>query len=293
MSDYLVRAMAFDGQVRAYAVQSTETVEEARRRQDTWVTTSAALGRTLTISSMMGAMLKGDDKLTIKIEGDGPAGAIIADAASNGEVRGYIKNPHVDFESNEQGKLDVARAVGTAGTLSVVKDLGMRDHFTGQVPLVSGEISEDFTYYFANSEQVPSAVGAGVIVDTDYTIGAAGGFIIQMMPGADEETTTEIEKRLTNMQGISGLVRDGKTPEQILHTVLGEENVQVLDTMPIKFQCHCSRERVETAIASLGDEEIQRMIEEDQGAEAKCHFCNEDYQFDVEQLQELQSGETK
>lgn len=293
MSDYLVRAMAFDGQVRAYAVQSTETVEEARRRQDTWVTTSAALGRTLTISSMMGAMLKGDDKLTIKIEGDGPAGAIIADATSNGEVRGYIKNPHVDFESNEQGKLDVARAVGTAGTLSVVKDLGMRDHFTGQVPLVSGEISEDFTYYFANSEQVPSAVGAGVIVDTDYTIGAAGGFIIQMMPGADEETTTEIEKRLTNMQGISGLVRDGKTPEQILHTVLGEENVQVLDTMPVQFQCHCSRERVETAIASLGDEEIQRMIEEDQGAEAKCHFCNEDYQFDVEQLQELQSGETK
>ncbi|MBA2177014.1 Hsp33 family molecular chaperone HslO [Halobacillus locisalis] len=293
MSDYLVRAMAFDGQVRAYAVQSTETVEEARRRQDTWVTTSAALGRTLTISSMMGAMLKGDDKLTIKIEGDGPAGAIIADATSNGEVRGYIKNPHVDFESNEQGKLDVARAVGTAGTLSVVKDLGMRDHFTGQVPLVSGEISEDFTYYFANSEQVPSAVGAGVIVDTDYTIGAAGGFIIQMMPGADEETTSEIEKRLTNMQGISGLVRDGKTPEQILHTVLGEENVRVLDTMPVQFQCHCSRERVETAIASLGDEEIQRMIEEDQGAEAKCHFCNEDYQFDVEQLQELQSGETK
>ncbi|MGI8317308.1 Hsp33 family molecular chaperone HslO [Halobacillus mangrovi] len=290
MADYLVRAMAFDGQVRAYAVQSTDTVEEARRRQDTWATTSAALGRTLTISAMMGAMLKGDDKITLKVEGDGPAGAIIADANSRGEVRGYVKNPHVDFDLNDQGKLDVARAVGTSGTLSVVKDLGMKDHFTGQVPLISGEISEDFTYYFANSEQVPSAVGAGVLVDTDYSILASGGFIVQMMPGADEETTSQIEKRLTEMPAISSLVRDGKTPEEILHTVLGKENVQILDSMPVQFKCHCSRERVEVAISSLGDDEIQRMIDEDQGAEAKCHFCNEDYQFDVEQLKELQSN---
>lgn len=289
MADYLVRAIAFDGQVRAYAVKSTETVEEARRRQDTWATTSAALGRTLTISSMMGAMLKGEDKITVKVEGDGPAGAIIADADSKGHVRGYIKNPHVDFDLNDQGKLDVARAVGTAGTLSVVKDLGMKDYFTGQVPLISGEISEDFTYYFANSEQVPSAIGAGVLVDTDYSILASGGFIVQMLPGADDETTTQIEKKLSEMPAISSLVRDGKTPEEILHTVLGEENVQVLDTMPVKFQCHCSRERVETAISSLGDEEIQRMIEEDEGAEAKCHFCNEDYQFDADDLKELQS----
>ncbi|RWZ51276.1 Hsp33 family molecular chaperone HslO [Halobacillus fulvus] len=293
MSDYLVRAIAFDGQVRAYAVQSTQTVEEARRRQDTWATTSAALGRTLTISSMMGAMLKGDEKMTIKVEGDGPAGAIIADANAKGEVRGYIKNPHVDFELNDQGKLDVSRAVGTSGTLSIVKDLGMRDHFTGQVPLISGEISEDFTYYFANSEQVPSAVGAGVLVDTDYSILASGGFIIQMMPGADDETTSEIEKRLSEMPAISSLVRDGKSPEEILHVVLGEENVKVLDTLPVEFKCHCSRERVETAIASLGDEEIQRMIDEDQGAEAKCHFCNEDYQFNVDDLEELQSNDAK
>ncbi len=291
MSDYLVRATAFNGQVRAYAVQSTATVEEARRRQDTWATTSAALGRTLTIGSMMGAMLKGEDKLTIKVEGDGPAGAIIADVTSHGEVRGYIKNPHVDFDLNEKGKLDVARAVGTSGTVSVVKDLGMRDHFTGQVPIVSGEISEDLTYYFANSEQVPSAVGAGVLVDTDYSILAAGGFIIQMMPGAEEEATATIEQRLSQMQPISSMVRDGMTPEQILSTLLGEENVKVLDTMPVQFKCHCSRERVETAIASLGDEEIQRMIDEDEGAEAKCHFCNQDYQFDVKDLKELQSNE--
>ncbi|MCA1013010.1 Hsp33 family molecular chaperone HslO [Halobacillus halophilus] len=293
MSDYLVRALAFDGQVRAYAVQSTDTVEEARRRQDTWATTSAALGRTLTISSMMGAMLKGEDKITVKVEGDGPAGAIIADTNARGEVRGYIINPHVDFDLNQNGKLDVARAVGTNGTLSVVKDLGMKDHFTGQVPLVSGEISEDFTYYFANSEQVPSAVGAGVLVDTDYSILASGGFVIQMMPGADDATTSEIEKRLSEMPAISSLVQEGKSPEEILQTVLGEDKLQILDTMPVQFKCHCSRERVEVAIASLGDEEIQRMIEEDQGAEAKCHFCNEDYQFDVDQLKDLQSQEAE
>ncbi|UOQ91374.1 Hsp33 family molecular chaperone HslO [Halobacillus shinanisalinarum] len=293
MSDYLIRAMGFDGQVRAYAIQSTETVEEARRRQDSWATASAALGRTLTISAMMGVMLKGEDKLTIKVEGDGPIGAIIADANSRGEVRGYLKNPHVDFDLNSKGKLDVARAVGTSGTLSVVKDLGMRDHFTGQVPIVSGEIGEDFTYYFANSEQVPSAVGAGVLVNTDHSILASGGFIIQMMPGAEEKTTTAIEERLSQMAPISTMIREGKSPEQILHALLGEENVQLLDTLPVSFSCHCSRERVEMAISSLGDEEIERMIEEDQGAEAKCHFCNEAYHFDENDLKELQSGSSQ
>ncbi|MFC7322295.1 Hsp33 family molecular chaperone HslO [Halobacillus campisalis] len=290
MSDYLVRAIGYEGQVRAYAIQSTETVEEARRRQDSWATASAALGRTLTISTMMGAMLKGEDKLTVKVEGDGPIGAIIADANSKGQVRGYLKNPHVDFDLNDQGKLDVAQAVGTSGTLSIVKDLGMRDHFTGQVPIVSGEISEDFTYYFANSEQVPSAVGAGVLVNTDHTILAAGGFIIQMMPGADDETTSAIEKRLTEIPPISTMVRDGKSPEEILEALVGKDQLKILDTMPVEFNCHCSRERVEMAISSLGDEEIQRMIEEDQGAEAKCHFCNEAYNFDEKDLKELQSS---
>ncbi|MCP3032139.1 Hsp33 family molecular chaperone HslO [Halobacillus sp. A1] len=290
MSDYLVRAIGYEGQVRAYAIQSTETVEEARRRQDSWATASAALGRTLTISTMMGAMLKGEDKLTVKVEGDGPIGAIIADANPKGQVRGYLKNPHVDFDLNDKGKLDVAQAVGTSGTLSIVKDLGMRDHFTGQVPIVSGEISEDFTYYFANSEQVPSAVGAGVLVNTDHTILAAGGFIIQMMPGADDETTSAIEKRLTEIPPISTMVRDGKSPEEILEALVGKDQLKILDTMPVEFNCHCSRERVEMAISSLGDEEIQRMIEEDQGAEAKCHFCNEAYNFDEKDLKELQSS---
>ncbi|MBM7555147.1 Hsp33 family molecular chaperone HslO [Thalassobacillus pellis] len=290
MEDYLVRATAYDGMVRAYAIQSTNTVEEARRRQDTWATASAALGRSLTISAMMGAMLKGEDKLTVKLEGNGPIGAVIVDANARGEVRGYVKNPHVDFDLNSQGKLDVARAVGTEGTLSIVKDLGMRDHFTGQVPIVSGEVSEDFTYYFANSEQVPSAVGAGVLVNPDHTILAAGGFIIQMMPGATDETISLIEKKLTEMPPISSLVREGNTPEEILSRLLGESELNILDRMPVQFRCRCSRERVEVALSSLGDEELQTMIEEDKGAEAKCHFCNEAYQFDENDLQELKSG---
>ncbi|MFG6121030.1 Hsp33 family molecular chaperone HslO [Thalassobacillus sp. B23F22_16] len=290
MTDYLVRATAFEGKVRAYAIQSTKTVEEARRRQDTWATTSAALGRTLTISAMMGTMLKGDDKLTIKLEGSGPIGAVIVDADAHGNVRGYVKNPHVDFDLNNQGKLDVARAVGTEGTLSVVKDLGLKDHFTGQVPIVSGEVSEDFTYYFANSEQVPSAVGAGVLVNTDHSILAAGGFIIQMMPGADDETINTIEKRLSEIPPISSMVREGNTPEEILNRLLGEDNVHILDRVPVQFKCQCSRERVEIALASLDDEELQTMIEEDHGAEATCHFCNEAYHFDVKNLKELQSS---
>ncbi|MFG6117384.1 Hsp33 family molecular chaperone HslO [Halobacillus sp. MO56] len=290
MADYLIRATAYEGKVRAYAIQSTETVEEARRRQDTWATTSAALGRTLTISAMMGTMLKGEDKLTIKLEGNGPIGAVIVDADAHGNVRGYVKNPHVDFDLNEKGKLDVARAVGTEGTLSVVKDLGMKDHFTGQVPIVSGEVSEDFTYYFANSEQVPSAVGAGVLVNTDHSILAAGGFIIQMMPGADDETISTIEKRLTEIPPISSLIREGNTPEEILNRLLGEETLHILDRVPVQFKCRCSRERVEVALSSLDDAELQTMIEEDHGAEAKCHFCNEAYHFNVKDLKEMQSG---
>ncbi|UFU01492.1 Hsp33 family molecular chaperone HslO (plasmid) [Radiobacillus kanasensis] len=286
MNDYLIKATAFDGAIRAYAIKSTDTVEEARRRHDTWATASAALGRTLTITIMLGAMLKGNDKLTVKLEGNGPVGPIIADANAKGEVRGYITNPHVDFELNDKGKLDVARAVGQ-GSLSVVKDLGLKQNFTGQVPIVSGEVSEDFTYYLANSEQVPSAVGAGVLVNPDHTILAAGGFIIQVMPGADDQVISHIEESISNIPPISSLLRDGNTPEQILEKLLGEGNVKILEELPVQFQCHCSKERLEQAIKSLGNEEIDKMIEEDNGAEATCHFCNEAYQFSVEDLEQL------
>ncbi|MUK88052.1 Hsp33 family molecular chaperone HslO [Ornithinibacillus sp. L9] len=287
MNDYLIKATSYKGMVRAYAVRSTSTVEEARRRQDSWATTTAALGRTITITVMMGAMLKGNDSLTTKVEGGGPIGAIVADANAKGEVRGYVTNPHVDFDLNEKGKLDVARAVGTTGNLSVVKDLGLKDYFTGQVPIVSGEISEDFTYYFANSEQVPSAVGAGVLVNPDHSVLASGGFIVQVMPGADDDVISRLEERINSFPPISSLVKEGKTPEEILERLFGEEEMTIHEKMPIEFRCKCSKERLEQAIKGLGNEEIQKMINEDHGAEASCHFCNEKYYFTEDELEAL------
>lgn len=287
MKDYLIKATAHNGMVRAYASTTTETIEEARRRHDTWATASAALGRTITISAMMGAMLKGENSLTVKVEGRGPIGAILADANANGEVRGYVSNPHVDFELNDKGKLDVARAVGTDGNISVIKDLGLKDYFTGEVPIISGEISEDFTYYFANSEQVPSAVGAGVLINPDHSVLAAGGFIIQVMPGAEEEVISQLEEEIQSLPAISALIQQGNTPEQILERLFGRENVKVHETMPIEFRCKCSKERVEQAIIGLGKEEIEQMIEEDHGAEANCHFCNETYEFTETDLEKL------
>ncbi|SFA51308.1 molecular chaperone Hsp33 [Anoxybacillus pushchinoensis] len=288
MTDYLVKALAYDGQVRAYAVRTTETVREAQRRHQTWPTASAALGRAMTAGVMMGAMLKGDSQITIKIEGGGPIGHILVDSNAKGQVRGYVSNPHVHFELNANGKLDVARAVGTNGTLTVVKDLGLRDYFTGQVPLVSGELGEDFTYYFVSSEQTPSSVGVGVLVNRDYTILAAGGFILQLMPGAEEKTIANIEKSLAAIPPISKMIESGLTPEQILYELLGgEQHVNILEKMPVSFVCRCSRERVADAIISLGVEEIQQMIDEEGKAEASCHFCNETYTFSVEDLEEL------
>jgi molecular chaperone Hsp33 len=287
MSDYLIKATTFNGMVRAYAIRSTETVEEARRRQDTWPTASAAMGRTITIATMMGAMLKGNDSIMVKVEGGGPIGAIVADANARGEVRGYVTNPHVDFDLNDKGKLDVRRAVGTTGSLSVVKDLGLRDFFTGQVPIVSGEVSEDFTYYFATSEQVPSAVGAGVLVNPDDTILASGGFIVQVMPGADDAVIDKLEKRIQNFPPISSLVREGKTPEEILEHLFAGESLKIHETLPVQFKCKCSKERLGNAIIGLGKDEIEKMIEEDHGAEATCHFCNEKYHFSEDDLRAL------
>lgn len=284
MENYLVKATGFNGMVRAYASTTTDVIEEARRRHDSWATATAALGRTMTISAMMGAMMKGDDTITVKVEGDGPLGAIIVDANTKGDIRGYVQQPETDFPTNEFGKIDVSRAVGTNGTLSIVKDVGMKDYFTGQVELVSGEISEDFTYYFAHSEQVPSAVGAGVLVNPDHSVLAAGGFIVQMMPGATEEVVEMVENNISQMPAISESIEQGKTPEQLLELLFGEESYKVLEKLPIQYTCTCSKERFEQAITGLGTEEIQAMIEEDKGAEAQCHFCNEIYTFTEEEL---------
>ncbi|MED4404147.1 Hsp33 family molecular chaperone HslO [Metabacillus fastidiosus] len=285
--DYLVKALAFDGQVRAYATRTTETISEAQRRHQTWPTASAALGRAMTAGLMLGSMIKDEAKLTIKIEGGGPIGAILVDSNGKGEVRGYVTNPQVHFDLNAKGKLDVARAVGTNGFLTVVKDLGLKENFSGQVPIVSGELGEDFTYYLVTSEQVPSSVGVGVLVNPDNTILASGGFIIQLMPGAEEETILEIENRLNTIEPVSKLIQKGLTPEEILQEVLGEENVKILEKQEVRFHCPCSRERIESAIISLGEQEIQAMIEEDGKAEAQCHFCNELYHFNLEELEQI------
>lgn len=293
MGDYLVRGLGFNGSVRAFAVDTTQTVAEAQRRHMTWPTASAALGRAMTGGVMLGAMLKGDNKITIKIDGGGPLGALLVDSDARGGVRGYVTNPQTHFELNEKGKLDVRRAVGTEGMLSVVKDLGMRENFTGQTPIVSGEIAEDFTYYFAVSEQVPSSVGLGVLVDTDNSVIAAGGFIIQLMPNTDDETITKIEQRLSNIEPVSTMIQRGLSPEEILEQVLGKDNIQILEKMPVSFDCNCSKERFAKGILGLGQAEIREMIEEDKMAEAQCHFCLETYRYSEEELEafidELQS----
>lgn len=290
MSDYLVRAVAFEGKVRAFAVRTTDTVGEAQRRHGMWPVVSAALGRSMTAGVMMGAMLKGEEKITIKIEGDGPIGPMVIDSNAKGEVRGFVTNPHVHFDLNEQGKLDVRAGVGTQGALTVVKDLGLRDMFSGQTEIVSGEIAEDFTYYFAMSEQVPSSVGLGVLVNPDNTILAAGGFIIQLMPGCDDEVIDRIEQQLSSIEPVSKMIEKGLTPEEILQTVLGENNVTILNEMPVTFTCQCSKERFGDAIAGLGKNEIQAMIDEDGGAEAQCHFCLETYDFTKAELEDIMHG---
>ncbi|MET1176492.1 Hsp33 family molecular chaperone HslO [Peribacillus simplex] len=292
MKDYLIKALGYEGQVRAYAVSTTDTVGEAQRRHYTWPTASAALGRAMTAGVMMGGMLKGEEKLTIKIEGGGPIGSILVDSNAKGEVRGYVTHPQTHFDLNEQGKLDVRKAVGTDGLLTVVKDIGLRDYFSGQVPLVSGELGEDFTYYFVTSEQVPSSVGVGVLVNPDNSILAAGGFIIQLMPGTSEDTISKIENRLSTITPVSKMIQSGMTPEEILTEILGEGNVNILEKMDVQFSCQCSRERIANALISLGQAEIRDIIDTEGQAEAHCHFCNQTYQFSKEDLEELEA-ETK
>ncbi|MGX6962797.1 Hsp33 family molecular chaperone HslO [Vagococcus xieshaowenii] len=287
MEDYLIKALAFDGQIRAFAVNATETVSEAQRRHDTWHSSSAALGRSLVAGLLLGSQLKGEDKLTVKIEGNGPGGLIMVDANGKGEVKGYITNPHVALPLNEKGKIDVRGVVGTEGTLTVIKDLGMKEPFSGQVPLISGELGEDFTYYLANSEQVPSAVGLSVLVAPDESIIASGGFMIQVMPGATEETLSEIERRLSEIPFVSRLIEQGEQPEEILNRLLGEENVHVLDKMDVGFKCQCSKDRFGAMLMTLGVKELQEVIEEDHGAETVCHFCNNKYHFSEDDLNEL------
>lgn len=281
--DRLIRGTALNGKVRAFVVRTTELVDELRRRHDTYPTATAALGRTVTAAAMMGAMLKGQEKLNIMVKGDGPLGQIVAESNALGEVVGYVHNPHVHLPSNSLGKLDVAGAVGTDGYLDVIKDLGMKEPYRGSVPLVSGELGDDFTYYFAVSEQTPAAVGLGVLVGTDNSVIVAGGFIIQLLPGLTDAEITEIEHTIGTMPSVTTLLDQGLEPEEML-TFLFPDAI-VMDHLDISFVCQCSRERVEQTLVSLGRQELERLIAEDEQAEVVCHFCNEAYVFNKAEMQ--------
>ena len=287
MSDYIVRAIAGNDQIRAFAATTKELVEHAKNIHNTSPVATAALGRLLTAGSMMGNMMKGDkDLLTLQIKCNGPIEGLTVTADSKGNVKGYVFNPDVMLPPSPEGKLDVGRALDL-GVLSVIKDMGLKEPYTGQTHLVSGEIAEDLTYYFANSEQVPSSVGLGVLMNKDNTVKQAGGFIIQLMPFADEEMIDKLEKKIGEITSITSLLDENKTPEMILEYILGEFGLKILDKTPAQFECNCSKERVEKAIVSIGKKEIQQMIDDGKPIEVNCHFCNTHYNFSVEELKDI------
>jgi molecular chaperone Hsp33 len=286
--EYMIRATAADGQIRAFALTGREMVETARLAHNTAPVVTAALGRSLVAAAMMGSMMKGDeDLLTIHIQGTGPMRGLNVTADSHGHVKGYPFEPQVDIPANAQGKLDVGGAIG-AGNLVVIKDLGLKDPYVGQTVLQTGEIAEDLTYYFATSEQVPSSVGLGVLVDTDCTVRQAGGFIIQLMPDVTDEVIDKLEKRISEVKSVTEMLEEGHTPEDILKELLGDLELEILDTMPVAFQCDCTQEKVLGAIASIDPKDLQSIIDDGEPIEVRCQFCNKNYKFDVEKLKEIQ-----
>ena len=287
MSDYIIRATAAEGQIRAFAATTRELTEYARQAHNTSPVATAALGRLLTAGAMMGVMMKGaNDLLTIKIEGDGPIGGLTVTADSKGDVKGYAYHPEVMLPPNEKGKLDVGGALGI-GVLSVIKDIGLKEPYVGQTILVTSEIAEDLTYYFATSEQTPSSVALGVLMNKDNTVRQAGGFILQLLPGASEEVISTLETRLKEITSITSLLDAGNTPEMILEHILGDFGLEILDKMPAQFACNCSRERIEKALISIGKKELQEMIDEGKTIEMNCHFCNKHYTVTVDELKGL------
>ena len=287
MQDYIVRATAADAQIRAFACTTRETVETARRTHNTSPVVTAALGRSLSAGAMMGAMLKGDrDLLTLQLKGDGPMKGITVTADAAGHVKGYAVVPDVVVPAKPNGKLDVAKALG-AGTLNVVKDMGLKEPYVGQTLLQTSEIAEDLTYYFATSEQVPSSVGLGVLMNRDNTVRQAGGFIIQLMPFAAEEVIERLEKNLAGITSVTAMLDAGNAPEQMLALLLDGLSPSVSDKMPVSFSCNCGRERIEKVLISLGKEEIDAMIADGKEIEVNCQFCGKHYCFSVEELKGL------
>ena len=286
MADYIIRATAADGQIRAFASTTRDLVEEARKAHNTSPVATAALGRLLTAGAMMGSMMKNDtDMLTLQVRGDGPLGGITVTADSKGDVKGYVNHPDVMLPP-KNGKLDVGGALGI-GVLSVIKDIGLKEPYVGQTILVSGEIAEDLTYYYATSEQTPSSVALGVLMNRENTVRQAGGFIIQLLPGASDEMIDRLEEKLKEIKPITALLDEGMTPEQILEHVLGEFGLEILNQMPVQFYCNCDKKRVEKALVSIGKKELQEMIDEGKSIEVNCHFCNKNYTFDVDELKDI------
>lgn len=284
----LIRCITSDGAIMATAVDTTDIVAQAEKYHKTSAVVTAALGRLLTAASMMGNMLKSaDDSLTLRVSADGKTGSIIAVSDSSGNVRGYVMNSVVEIPLNSKGKLDVSGAVGKNGTLTVIKDLGLKEPYCGQIPLVSGEIAEDITAYYAVSEQIPTVCALGVLVNPDLTVKAAGGYIIQLLPGADEKTICELEESIKDLKPVTTLLSEGKTPQDIIMLALGKFETEVLYTQDIAYKCNCTRERVERALVSIGMEELEQLAAQQETTEVKCHFCDKAYIFSSQDVKQL------
>ena len=287
MADYIVRATAAGSQIRAFAATTIDLVEHARAAHNTSPVATAALGRLLTAGSMMGVMMKGEkDLLTLQVKAGGPLEGITVTADSKGNVKGYVGNPNVILHANDKGKLDVAGAVGV-GFMNVIKDMGLKEPYVGQTVLQTSEIAEDLTYYFATSEQVPSSVGLGVLMEKDNTVKQAGGFIIQLMPFTEEKVISQLEENLKNVTSVTTMLEEGHTPESLLETLLKGFDIEINETIPTQFYCNCDKDRVEKALISVGRKELQEMIDEGKEIELNCHFCNRNYIFSVEELKSI------
>lgn len=293
MKDYIVRAIADNGNIRAFAATTKILVEEARNIHNTTPVATAALGRTLTVGAIMGIMLKGEKgSITVQIKGDGPLGGIVAISDSKANVRGYVYNPGVELPSNNKRKLDVSKAIGK-GYLNIIADLGLKEPYSGQVPLVSGEIAEDIAYYFQKSEQINSAVGLGVLVEKDYSVAVSGGFIIQAMPGIEDETTKKVEEKIKSITSVTALFKQLGSPENVLEYLLNGLEMSQTDKVPTRYLCTCSRDRIERALISLGRTELNSLIKEQGQAELTCHFCDKNYCFNKDELEKLHKEASK
>ena len=287
MNDYLIRAIDKDKKLRLLAITAKDVVSEAQKRHDTWSASSAVLGRTMVGGLLLaGALLKDKDELTVRLLGNGPVGATVVTAQADLTVKGYVQNPHIALPPKKDGHIDVAKAVGQ-GWLEVTKDQGLKEPYTGEVPIVSGEIAEDFTYYLAKSEQIPSAVGLSVFVEPNNSIGAAGGFMMQALPGADDALLEKVEKRIKALPNLSTMFLDGTTPEDLAKKILGDD-CKVLDKQEVSFACDCSKEKYSEILATIKPDQLKEMIEKDHGAELTCRFCGQKYHFSEDELKDIQ-----